>query len=95
MNANRLKPLMRRALLGAALGATTLAPQVHAQDFPGTTPVMTLDKIALYGFGTFSARVVINDGKYAGTWQHDKVGGHLFGKIEKPAAEKKEVEDKK
>ena len=57
----------------------------------GTTPVMTLDKISLYGFGTFSARVVINDGKYAGTWQHDNVGGHLFGKIEKPAVEKKEV----
>ena len=56
----------------------------------GTTPVMTLDKISLYGFGTFSARVVINDGKYAGTWQHDKVGGHLFGKIEKAAVEKKE-----
>jgi hypothetical protein len=61
----------------------------------GTTPVMTLDKISLYGVGTFSARVVINDGKYAGTWQHDSVGGHLFGKIEKAAPEKKEAEEKK
>ena len=29
----------------------------------------------------FARRVVIADGKYAGTWQHGKVGGHLFGKI--------------
>ena len=55
----------------------------------GSTPVITLDKLALYGFGTFSARVVIHDGKYAGTWQHDNVGGHLFGKIEKVATETK------
>jgi hypothetical protein len=52
-------------------------------EWAGTTPVITLDKVTLPGLGTFSSRVVIHDGKYAGTWQHDEHGGHLFGKIEK------------
>lgn len=51
----------------------------------GKTPVITLNKVALPGLGTFGARVVIHDGKYAGTWSHDEVGGHLFGRIEPPA----------
>ncbi len=37
--------------------------------------------------GTFSARVVIYNKKYAGTWTHGKVGGHLFGVIEKAASD--------
>jgi len=56
----------------------------------GKTPVITLDKITIPGLGTFSARVVLHDNKYAGTWQHDDVGGHLFGTIEKVKEEKKE-----
>ena len=48
----------------------------------GTTPVITLDKVTLPGYGTFSARVVFHGDRYAGTWQHDDHGGHLFGKIE-------------
>lgn len=47
------------------------------------TPVITLDKVTLPGLGTFSARVLFADQKYAGTWQHDAVGGHLFGTIER------------
>lgn len=54
----------------------------------GKTPVLTLDNITLPGLGTFSTRVVLNDDKYAGTWQHDKVGGHLFGTITRAKAEK-------
>ena len=52
----------------------------------GKTPVITLDNITIPGLGTFSSRVVIDQGKYAGTWKHDEVGGHLFGKLE-PATE--------
>jgi hypothetical protein len=47
----------------------------------GNTPVITLDNVWLPGLGTFSARVVIHDQKYAGTWRHDDKGGHLFGAI--------------
>ncbi|MEM8678449.1 MAG: hypothetical protein AAGF97_03740 [Planctomycetota bacterium] len=47
----------------------------------GETPVITMEKIAIPGMGTFSARVLIHDRRYAGTWQHDDVGGHLFGRV--------------
>jgi hypothetical protein len=47
----------------------------------GETPVITLDEVTIPGLGTFSARVVLDRGRYAGTWSHDKVGGHMFGAI--------------
>jgi hypothetical protein len=47
------------------------------------TPVITLTNLAIPGLGTFSSRVVIYEGRYAGTWQHGDVGGHLFGRLEK------------
>lgn len=47
----------------------------------GNTPVITLDSVWIPGLGTFSSRVLIQDGRYAGTWQHDAKGGHLIGKI--------------
>ena len=55
----------------------------------GDTPVITLTNLEIPGLGTFSSRVVIYEGRYAGTWQHGDVGGHLFGVLkrdeEKPA----------
>ncbi len=53
----------------------------------GDTPVITLTDFAIPGLGTFSSRVVIYNNKYAGTWTHDDVGGHLFGTIIPDAAE--------
>ena len=47
----------------------------------GDTPVISMDKLSIPGLGTFSAHVVIDDDKYAGTWKHGKAGGHLFGNI--------------
>jgi len=55
----------------------------------GETPVITVDRVTIPGFGTFDARVLIRKGQYAGTWSHDRVGGHLFGKIEKMESENK------
>ncbi len=49
----------------------------------GDTPIITLTKVAVPGFGTFTARVLIYDGQYAGTWAGANHGGHLFGRIEK------------
>jgi hypothetical protein len=54
----------------------------------GDTPIITLTNLEIPGLGTFSSRVVIYEGRYAGTWQHGDVGGHLFGRIEKLPAEK-------
>lgn len=52
----------------------------------GKTPVITLEDVGIPGLGTFSAHVVIDGDKYAGTWKHGEVSGHLFGRIEKPQA---------
>ncbi len=53
----------------------------------GDTPVITLQSLWIPGMGTFDSHVLIRPGsgdapgRYAGTWQHDDKGGHLFGKI--------------
>jgi hypothetical protein len=48
----------------------------------GDTPVIELTNAAVPGMGTFTSRVMIYGDRYAGTWQHDKFGGHMWGKIE-------------
>lgn len=48
----------------------------------GKTPVLTLDEFTIAGMGTFSARLMFHDQRYAGTWQHGNKGGLMFGKIE-------------
>ena len=47
----------------------------------GRTPVITLDNFWIPGMDSFDARVLIHRDRYTGTWQHGKVGGHMFGKI--------------
>ena len=51
-----------------------------------TTPLIMLEEVTLPGMGTFSARVLIYRNRYAGTWQHDDIGGHLFGTLSKSEA---------
>ena len=61
--------------------------------FADKTPVITIDKVRFPGFGTFDARVLIRQGKYAGTWAHSGgKGGHLFGTIE--PMDEEEVKEK-
>lgn len=60
----------------------------------GDTPVISVSNVAFPGLGTYSARVVVDHGWYAGTWYGGTHGGHLFGRItrdkdkdaDKPAA---------
>jgi len=52
-------------------------------EWAGDTPVITLTDFSIPGLGTFTSRVVIYRERYAGTWQHGKVGGHLFGRVVK------------
>ena len=47
------------------------------------TPIITLTDLELPNLGTFTARVLIYRGQYAGTWSNNKYGGHLFGIITK------------
>ena len=53
-------------------------------EWAGDTPMVSLTNATIPGLGSaFSARVIFHDGRYAGTWQHGDVGGHMFGTIEK------------
>jgi hypothetical protein len=52
------------------------------------TPVMSLTDLTIPGMGTFTSRVMFHGDRYAGTWQHGEVGGHMWGKIEKPTVKK-------
>ena len=57
----------------------------------GDTPIITLTDLTIPGLGTFTSRVVIYENRYAGTWQHGNVGGHLFGRMEKATEKKAEA----
>ena len=55
------------------------------------TPMISLTNVTLPGLGAaFGARVIFDGDLYAGTWHHGKIGGHLWGTIEKAAADKDE-----
>jgi hypothetical protein len=47
------------------------------------TPVMILDDLTIPLLGTFGGRVMFHGDRYVATWQHGKVGGHMFGRIER------------
>jgi hypothetical protein len=53
----------------------------------GDTPVITLTKVLVPGMGTFTARVLIYENEYAGTWSAGDHGGHMFGRIIKAGSE--------
>jgi hypothetical protein len=45
----------------------------------GAIPVV----VPRVGMVTFTVRLFFYGDRYAGTWQHGKVGGHMSGRIEK------------
>ncbi len=61
----------------------------------GSTPVITVDKVAIPGVGTYSARVVVHDDHYAATWDGGDHGGYMWGKIVKGKDEPKGKSAKK
>ena len=54
----------------------------------GDTPVLTLSNYLIKGQGVYSARILIFNGMYAGTWGAQDHGGKMFGKIVKNEAPK-------
>ena len=58
-------------------------PLLFEVKWAGDTPVITLDKMKIPGFGTFTARVLIYDNQYVGTWDGGDHGGQMFGRIER------------
>jgi len=61
----------------------TKAPFPLEVYWAGDTPVITVSNVTVPGMGTFVARVLVYGDRYAGTWQHDKFGGHMWGMIER------------
>jgi len=47
----------------------------------GDTPVITITNLAIPGLGTYTARVLLYEDQYAGTWSSKDHGGQVFGKI--------------
>ena len=74
-------------------GKDITVPMSLQVQWADTTPVITLTNANIPGLGTFSSRVVIYKNKYAGTWSHGEVGGHLFGTIEPVPAESEEKDE--
>ena len=61
----------------------------------GETPMIMLTDVGLPGIpGKFSTRLLIDGNLYAGTWSHDQVKGHMWGKMSKTPAESKDKERK-
>jgi hypothetical protein len=55
----------------------------------GETPMIALTNSTLPGLGSqLSAKIIFDGDRYAGTWQHGKFGGHMWGRIERPDASK-------
>ncbi len=65
-------------------GATL--PIVVPMRWSGDTPVIMMTDTSLPGIGTFTVRIFFYGDRYAGTWQHGDVGGHMSGRIEKRSA---------
>jgi hypothetical protein len=61
-------------------------PIAVPMQFTGDTPMIMMTDTSLPGIGTFTVRVLFYGDRYAGTWQHGNVGGHMSGRIEKSPA---------
>jgi hypothetical protein len=66
-----------------------VAPIPVIVKWAGDTPVLIVDKIPMPSGGVFSARVLIYDGTYAGTWTGGGHAGLLKGVISNEAGDKK------
>ena len=65
------------------LEGSAYLPIVVPMRWVGDTPVIMMTDTSLPGIGTFTVRVFFYGDRYAGTWQHGSVGGHMSGQIEK------------
>ncbi len=71
-------------------GTDMTLPMPLEVKWAGDTPVITLTETTIPGMGTFSARVVIHGGQYAGIWKHGEFGGQMFGEVKSGATSAKE-----
>ncbi len=53
-------------------------------DWAGKTPVLSVNDLKIPGLGSeFGSSILFEGDRYAGTWQHGKVGGHMWGRVER------------
>jgi hypothetical protein len=64
-------------------GVNGTIPIVVPLRWYGDTPMIMMTDTSLPGLGTFTVRVFFYGDRYAGTWQHGAVGGHMSGRIER------------
>ena len=65
-----------------------VVPVPVKMNWAGDTAVLSVTNLAIPLVGEqFTARLLFYDGRYAGTWAHGKVGGHMLGRIEKAEAD--------
>lgn len=64
-------------------GVNGTIPIVVPLRWYGDTPMIMMTDTSLPGLGTFTVRVFFYGDRYAGTWQHGPVGGHMSGRIER------------
>ncbi|RPH60304.1 MAG: hypothetical protein EHM89_09140 [Acidobacteria bacterium] len=64
-------------------GVNGTIPIVVPLRWYGDTPMIMMTDTNLPGLGTFTVRVFFYGDRYAGTWQHGAVGGHMSGRIER------------
>jgi hypothetical protein len=74
----------------AKIGESGLTlPIVVRMKFVDDTPLIVMTDTTIPGMGTFTARVFFHGDQYAGTWSHvGSAGGHMFGRIERGAAQR-------
>lgn len=66
-------------------GSDSVIPIVVPMRWVGETPMIMMTDASLPGMGTFTVRLFFYGDRYAGTWQHDEVGGLMSGRIERQA----------
>ena len=53
-------------------------------DWAGKTPVLSVNDLKIPGLGSeFGSAIVFQGDRYAGTWDHGKIGGHMWGRVER------------
>ena len=67
-----------------------VVPVPVKMNWAGDTAVLSVTNLSLPVLGQgFSSRLLFDGKRYAGTWSHNEVGGHMWGKIEKQTEEEK------
>ena len=74
-----------------------VVPVPVKMDWAGDTPVLSVTDLSIPLLGNdFDTRLLFDGERYAGTWAHGKVGGHMWGRIERAKTENLEgVSEKK